>query len=229
MPTHEATPPLPTGDVGRRFHFNPQERMRVPVSARYTRFVGAMKLLLPVLALVLIGTVIIWSGSYDRDQGIQLSFLSSSSDKADRLTMVNPRYVGADGGNRPFVVTADLAEQDPANPKRVTLTGVQADMTADDGAWFTAMSPAGHYHQDTHRLTLDGPINVYSDAGYEFHADAVEINLAQGTALSDRPVSGQGPFGTLRADAMRVSERGRRFEFNGNVRLVIEPGRQGRT
>jgi lipopolysaccharide export system protein LptC len=206
--------------------FDRQDR-QVPVGTRYTRMVGALKLLLPLLALALIATVILWASSYDREQGFELSFITSQDASSDRLTMVNPRYVGTDVSNQPFTVTAELAEQDPKDQRQVTLTGVQADMTTDGGTWFTAMAPAGHYRQETNILKLDGPISVFSDAGYEFHAETAEIDLGRGTATSPRPVRGQGPFGTLRADRMDVKKRGQLLQFSGNVRLVIEPGQKG--
>lgn len=215
-----------TGAVGPSAHLALRER-QTPSGAHYTRFVGTMKLLLPVLALALIATVILWASSFDREKGLEFSFMISQSGDSDRLTMVNPRYVGTDIGNQPYTVTADLAEQDPDNQRQVTLTTVQADMTTDDGTWFTALAPVGHYSQTTNVLTLNGPISVFSDAGYEFHAEMAEIDLGAGTATSPQPVRGQGPFGTLRADSMEVADRGRLLRFSGNVRLVIEPTARG--
>ncbi|HZD26908.1 MAG TPA: LPS export ABC transporter periplasmic protein LptC [Alphaproteobacteria bacterium] len=209
----------------RRFRIS-AERRRAVVNPRYTRFVGAMKLVLPLVALGLVVAVIAWPSLLRQKEGFHLSFSALRSDQAAQLTMVEPRYTGADSAGRPFVVTADQAEQDPEDPRRVTLHQVQADMTMKDGSWFSVSSPAGLYLQGKRTLDLHRPVDLFSDRGYEFHAGTVHLDLAAGTADSDEAVRGQGPFGSLRADSLEAEQRGRVLRFRGNVRLVIQPQRQ---
>jgi len=200
-----------------------QRRRQASASPRYTRFVGMMKLLLPMLALALIVAVIAWPTAFENDDGFELSFSALKQDEAERLTMLNPRYLGTDRDNQPYVITAEVAEQDPADQRQVTLTALQVDLTAKDGSWFTLMAGNGIYHQGHQYLRLDGPIEIFSDAGYEFHTEAAEIDLASGSAQALSPVRGQGPFGNLVADRMEAEERGQRLFFRGNVRLLIRP------
>ena len=90
-----------------------------------------------------------------------------------------------------------------------------------DGRWFTMMADNGIYHQQKKFLRLDGTINLFSDQGYEFNARNAEINLQSGEGFSSLPVNGQGPFGTVRADRLRIEEFGKKLRFLGNVKMRI--------
>ncbi len=208
------------GGTARRFQFDPGRR-RDRASPRYSRFVGMMKLLLPLLALGLIVAVVIWPNELRQATGFHLAYVSTSDGGAAELTMLRPRYLGTDARNRPFVVTADRATQDPNDQRLITLVQLQADMAMADGRWFTIMADSGTYHQQRQHLRLNGAINLFSDQGYEFNARAVDIDLKSGRAVSNQPVAGQGPFGTLRADSLEVEDFGQRLIFKGNVRMRV--------
>lgn len=217
---------LKTGENGgatatsRRFHFDP-DRRRGMASPRYSRFVGMMKLLLPVLALGLVIAVVIWPSEFRETAGFQLSYSTSEDGGATELAMVKPRYLGTDSRNRPFIITADRATQDPKDQRLIALNRLQADMSMTNGQWFTILADTGVYHQQSQHLRLQGAINLFSDQGYEFHAQTVEIDLKNGQARSDQTVRGQGPFGTLRADRLVVEDYGRRLLFKGHVKMRI--------
>jgi lipopolysaccharide export system protein LptC len=215
------------GKAPRRFQFDPDRRQDL-TSPRYSRFVGMMKLLLPLLALGLVVAVVIWPNEFSEATGLHLSYTTPEDGSAAELTMLHPRYLGTDARNRPFVVTADRATQDPNDQRNVTLEQLQADMATADGRWFTILAHKGVYHQQRQQLRLQGPINLFSDQGYEFNAEVADIDLKSGRAVSDQPVRGQGPFGTLQADRMEVEDFGQRLLFMGNVKMrVMAPARSG--
>jgi lipopolysaccharide export system protein LptC len=199
------------------------ERAKVRVDARYSRFVGMMKMLLPIMALALMAAIFAWPGEFDDPKLLDIGFVQGKGKEAERLTMLNPRYLGTDAQQRPFVITARIAEQDPNDQRQVTLTAVQADMASGDGAWFSIAARSGVYHQGNNSLYLVGPIDLFSDAGYEFHSGSVNIDLNAGTAETVDKVQGHGPFGTIKADRLLISERGNVLRFAGHVSLVIAP------
>ncbi len=205
---------------GRRFQFDP-ERRQAQASRQYSRFVGMMKLLLPLLAFGLVVAVVIWPNEFREATGFHLSYVSDDDGNATELTMLRPRYLGTDARNRPYVVTADRATQDLLDQRLITLKRLQADMSMADGRWFTVMADTGVFHQQKQHLRLQGAINLFSDQGYEFNAEVADIDLNTGVGISDLPVRGQGPFGTLRADRLVVEDFGQRLLFKGNVRMHI--------
>jgi lipopolysaccharide export system protein LptC len=217
---------LPAADNAKLDRLVRRSRTIKRLSQRYSRFVGLMKFVLPATALGLTALVLAWPGGDSDPEAIRLSFASLESDEQGNPGMTNARFVGSDRRNRPFLVTADRALQDSDDPGRVNLRTLQADMTLENGMWLTGVAESGLYDRQQQTLDLIGPVNIFSDAGYEFQAQSSTVDLANGSASSDKPVKGQGPFGVLSASGYRFLDRGQRLIFEGQVKLVLQPGGQ---
>ncbi len=197
------------------------------LGAFYSRFVGTMKIVLPLSAAAIAGLILAWPAAHDDPQEIALTFAETNSTEAETPGMANARYVGTDANNRPFLVTANQATQEPGSPDLIEMVALQADMTLDNGVWMSVMASSGRYNRARQTLQLAGPVNIFSDIGYEFHAETAHIDLQNSIAESDAPVQGHGPFGTLHADSFRVVDQGKRLLFRDNVRMTIRPHDDG--
>lgn len=204
----------------------PRAVVRSLARPAYSRFVGLMKWGLLALATLLVALVFAWPGVLTRKEGFRLSFSGLRGLGEEQLTMLKPRFLGVDRKGQPYVVTAETALQDPADPRRVTLAQVQADITLERGAWLSLSAARGLYRQAEDRLVLEGPVAIHSDSGYELHLERVEAAIAEGRAWSDLPVHGHGPFGAIAADRMRLEEHGERVIFEGRVHVELRPGSQ---
>jgi len=189
-------------------------------TVRRSRFVGLMKVMLPVLAVALFGVVLAWPQIVRRADGFRISF-ASVEEQDGSLTMEKARYRGTDAKGQPFLVTADSAIQATGDAKQIVLDQVTADITLNGGTWITLQSRTGLYEQEMQRLTLEGNVNLFTDHGYEFHGHLAEIDLREGTIASDQKVWGQGPLGRLQANGMRVAEKGNRILFTGGVKTTL--------
>lgn len=215
------------GRGGRALRWAPALATGVDLArVRRSRFVGAMRIALPLLALVLIALLIAWPQIYRRTEGFRLAF-STLEVEDGALTMTKARYRGTDHKDQPFLVAADTATQDPNDPKRVMLDRIAADMTMRDGTWLALNANSGAYHQGEQVLTLQDDISVFTDRGYELHGISARVDLAAGTLASDDKVWGQGPFGLLRANGMRVDGNGNRVRFVNGVQVTLFRNRQG--
>jgi len=192
------------------------------LSAKYSRFVGLMRYLLPGIALVMVIAIIAWPDLYKHGENI-IALPGPTSPDGD-LTMEQPRYMGKDERGRPFVLTAETATQDTKDKRQITLMTLQADLTLTDGTWITVSADRGLYHQGRKTLDLTGNIDVFSDKGYEFHGQAARIDLATNVVTSADPVRGQGPFGLLSANAMKIFNKEQKIEFSKGVRMTLFPG-----
>ena len=195
--------------------------------AHHSSIVNTLKVFLPLVATAIVGLTLAWPGAYDDSREITLTFAETDSTDAMTPSMSNARYVGMDVDNRPFFVTADKATQDPTRPELIDMIEIHADMTLDNGVWMSVAASRGRYDHAHQTLQLAGLIDIFSDLGYEFHAETAHIDLRNRTAASDAPIQGHGPFGTLRADRFRVMDRGRRLLFDDNVRMIIRPHGDG--
>ncbi|KAB7742750.1 LPS export ABC transporter periplasmic protein LptC [Parvibaculum sedimenti] len=198
-----------------------------PPASRHSRFVSAMKVALPLGAIALFATVLIYSGAFDTHDKLDISFREISTPNND-LRMVSPRVTGLDGSGRPYVLTADTATQAPGKPNHVTLDNVQADLKLENNTdWVSLSSTTGLLDTETQTLDLTQKIDIYASTGYEFHGTSVMVDFRKGTVSSSTPVEGHGPLGTLRADSMTANNANRTLHFQGRVKVRIY-GQEGK-
>ena len=192
---------------------------------RYSRFVSAMKLILPVVAGLLILLVAVWPQLQPPENRFSVDFGSvRANDESLDPAMIRPRYVGIDNGNMPFSVTADLAKNLSLGSEEIELDMPKADITLKDGTWLAMAAETGIYSRDSKMLALDGGVNLFHDSGYEIRTPMATIELETGSASGDRPVEGHGPFGELRSQGFQLEDKGARILFTGKAKLVLYPG-----
>lgn len=211
-----------------RAHFTPEETRRL--GPGYSRFVGMMKVLLPVGAFILVAMVIAWPYLQPTGGSFRIGFSSLVATQAERPNIVNPRLIGTDEKNQPFSVTADLAKDfylrqdfwgETSTP--VELEMPKADITLKDGSWLVLTANSGLLTPKTKMLELSGAVNLFHDSGYELRTTHAMIDLQKGAAVSDQPVAGQGPFGNINAEGLRLTDKGKDIVFTGKAKLVLYP------
>lgn len=209
-------------------HFAAEEGRRLEPG--YSRFVGMMKVLLPVGAVILAALIIAWPHLQATDGRFRIGFSSLIATQAERPSIVNPRLVGTDEKDQPFSITADLAKDfqlrkdfwgDTSTP--VELEMPKADITLRDGTWLVLTANTGQLTPNTKMLELSGAVNLFHDSGYELRTTHAIIDLEKGSAVSDQPVEGQGPFGTINAEGLRLTDKGKDIVFTGKARLLLYP------
>lgn len=193
-----------------------------PRRGRRSRLVDALRILLPVLALVLVGLVVAWPHVLPGPGGIAVpTFVPGDADEPDRLRMDSPRYVGETEHKRPYAVTARSASLDPLGANIVHLDQPAADIAVGMDGEVRVLAQNGTYNRDSERLLLDGGIEVITSTGYRFVTPSARVNLAQGQIRGWEPIAGEGPAGTLSADRFEIREAGDVIRFDGRVRVTV--------
>ncbi|MFQ5984042.1 MAG: LPS export ABC transporter periplasmic protein LptC [Alphaproteobacteria bacterium] len=199
----------------------------VALRRRYSRFVAMMKLVLPLSAAVFVALVVAWPYMTERDEGLGISFADIKESESGTLSMTNARYLGTDGKNQPFTVTAETATQEPSDPERIVLKGLQADILLANGDWLALTADSGVFNHETKALQLNGAVSFYADQGYELHTASARIDFNAGLAEGQVPIEGQGPLGLLTAAGFRAVDKGERIYFTGRVKLILYPAAGG--
>lgn len=188
---------------------------------RHSSFVSIMKIALPLTAIALFITVLIYSGIFDKRDRLDITFREIAQ-RNDDLRMVSPRITGLDRSGQPYLLTADTATQGNSKPNEIALENVQADLKlSSDGEWISVSSTTGLLDTESQDLALQQKIDVYLSSGYEFHASEGLINFKDGTFTSTSEVEGHGPAGTLRADAMTADNDAGKMIFTGRVKMKL--------
>ncbi len=189
----------------------------------HRRFVAAAKYLLPLVAVMLVAMVIVWPHIYEEDNRFKINSSAARGHEIDEPSMVNPRYLGVDSSGQPFSITADLARSAPEGDALIELETPKVDIALEDGTWLILAADSGAFNRPLKTLNLWGSVNLFYDLGYEFRTQRAVIDLKAGTATSNVPVNGQGPFGNLKAEGFKLINKGAAILLTGKSKLVIYP------
>lgn len=197
----------------------------------YTWIVRAGRFALPVAALLLAG-VVITTLMKDPLQD-QLSQLPAEEKTLPgQSALEGARYEGADTQGRPFVLTADKAlrvlppnatasDLAPAAGETVDLVRPKAALTMDGNKSLEISATDGRFVQDSSTLDLSGGVTLSDQAGNELWVDSVNVNLNNNALVSDTPVKGRGPDGTIDAEGLRLEDGGQKVIFEGRTTLTL--------
>lgn len=200
-----------------------RQRASAGDALRYSRFVAVMKRILPVGAVVLMASVIVYS-LMPRHQERYLQMQQTGVVSSD-LTMTKPSFTGADEKGNPYKITAAEVIQDPKakDKMRAELKQVDADMQFANEGWISASAGHGYIDAQAGTLTLDGGLSIFTDNGYELHTPSanafIKTNILEGTAT----VSGHGPLGEFRADRFHFDRLHKQLKLNGHVHMTLYP------
>jgi len=219
-------PPAPEN-----FKISKQSKMAIAITkgkqqsrlAGYSRYVIFMKFVLPLIALVLVASIMIWPQLQVLDETFSIALSDVKLSAKESPNMVNARFVGADLKKQPFSITADIARNLLKETTRIELEMPKADVTLSDGSWLVLTANSGVYNQKGKFLNLDGAVNLFHDSGYEINTKKAYIDLKRGIANSNEPVKGQGPFGHLQAEGFKIEDKGNIILFSGKAKLILFP------
>ncbi|CCG42524.1 LPS export ABC transporter periplasmic protein LptC [Magnetospirillum molischianum] len=211
---------IDAGEAARRLRrrLHPQ---RTGPFARYSHFVGIMKIVLPSLTVVLLALLVAWPKLTMEQNGFQIGFARLPSKEVETLAMHNPRYFGINEGNRPYSVSADLATQENGRSETIHLDNPKADFTTSSGANVVIEADSGLYQKATNTLLLTGNVNLYHDSGTEMHTNSATIDLAHSTAHGNDPITGNGPQGRIDAAGFDITNKGRTLTFTGKSQMSL--------
>lgn len=195
-----------------------------PWRGGHSRLVNFLRYLLPATALMLVGLVIAWPQFMGSTGGlIAPMFAPSQVNGTDVMMMHSPRYVGQTKKAEPYEVTATSAYLDPAQPQRVHLDHLAADLDAAGKRDLRLTAVSGLYDRDAENLDLDGGIELITSDGYRFETETAWLDLARGRVVGGQPIAGQGPSGSLSADRFEILDGGDILQFNGRVKVTLFP------
>jgi lipopolysaccharide export system protein LptC len=195
----------------------------VRAGASYTRFVAAMRIVLPLVALAIVVLVIAWPQLGEKPKKFSLDASKVTVHDSGGQQMIKAHFTGTDSAGQPFTVTADTAAQQKQLPDLIDMAFPKADMTMKGGAWVALSAKKGVYDRKTEKLDLSEDVTVFHDSGYEFRTSSAIVDLTTSSAEGSAPVTGQGPGGNLSATGFRILERGRILVFTGKSRMALFP------
>lgn len=188
-------------------------------AAGHSRAVRHLRWVLPAAALVIVGGFAFVMVLPTLTPGLDLGSVGVSS---EGLVMENPKLSGHDG-DRSYEITATRAIQSLTNPKLIELDGIDGHITLPNGGWVKLKAAHGQYDSEVERLKLMDGITVESSDGERARFQTADIDLKTGLAVSDQPLSIDGPRGKIDADSATATGDGSGIVFKGRVKLTLDP------
>ncbi|MEE2950087.1 MAG: LPS export ABC transporter periplasmic protein LptC [Pseudomonadota bacterium] len=139
-----------------------------------------------------------------------------------RVVMEDPRMSGVDANDRPYELVAERAMQ-ALNGGAIDLEAIDAKVSVSDTTTAHITAASGHYEPNAQTLGLDGGLSIKTNDGLKVDMRQAEIDLAEGVLVSQQPVTIQNGEQSIRANALTVSDNGKRIRFSGGVTMSLKP------
>ena len=195
----------------------------------WTRAVGWLKVILPLVALTLLSLLFLVARDIDPEDAIPYAEVDIEERlREPRMTL--PDYSGLTEDGASIHVTG--AE---ARPQASATTGASArvvfgTLDTPDGAKTELAAQTAQMDPKGMLVTFEGDVLVSNSAGYEVATDRMSARLDRTEIRSLAPVDATGPAGRITAEEMLLtqdadSQQGYVLVFKGGVKLVYQPER----
>ena len=192
----------------------------------HSRLVSVLKVLLPLLALVLLSTLFLFSRKINPEDAIPYATV----DVADRLRdpkMTDAGFAGMTSDGASLIV--DAAQAKPTG-EGANLKLVEGTLQTPDGNKTDLASVALAVDSAKKMIELSDGAELRTTNGYVVQADGFGVATDVTRIESRGPISAIGPGGQLTADHMLLSQQIKAgpylLVFNGKVRLLYQPERE---
>lgn len=193
----------------------------------YSKTVAILKIGLPLVALALLAGL--FFVQTDDNFGGEVMFSSADLESLGQgLQVANPILTGTTEDEDRFQFIADRVVPDAVPPQFATLTNISGVIEFSDTSQIRVSGQNGYMDLKTKLLKLDGSIKIEDSSGYTVLSEYLEINLADGSVKTDKPVHGEGPQGKIDAGSMKIEpsaldDEKRLFFFGNGVQLLYKP------
>lgn len=213
--------PLPSGPRADRGDDDRVERA-FRRARRHSGRVRFLKLVLPVLAVLIIGGFVArsWVASSFEEAGIGLEGVTLES---GRIVMANPTLDGYTGDNRAYSVRADRAIQDIGGMGRIDLEGIIARLEMEDGSIANVEAATGTFDEAAGELRITSELTVAIEGGMTARFASADIDVNAGTMTTPDPVEVDLSGTRVNAESMAVTDNGAVIVFDRRVRVQMDP------
>ena len=187
----------------------------------YSKFVGFLKITLPLAALALMSTVFLFARAPTQDSAVPYAEIEEIA-REPRLSGAQISGVADDGSV--IQLTAETAR--PLGDVLLVET-MFASIDVVNGIHIDIRAGRGEINNATRIARLTGLARIETSNGYEMETAGITANLTTGQITSDGALEIQAPFGSLTAGQMIIETPegmgGQVMLFQNGVRLVYTP------
>ncbi|MDX0720951.1 LPS export ABC transporter periplasmic protein LptC [Sinorhizobium medicae] len=190
-------------------------------AARHSARVKRLKVILPLIAGLI--ALVFAAVSFVRAFLPEELQLETATIENGKIVMQNPAISGRNKQDISYSMKAQRALQDIANPNIITLETIHAEMPVNDTLIATVDAQSGVYDRGANTLDMNAPFTISMNNGViaDFQSAYLDINV--GEMETKHPIAISMTGGSIIAQKLRMTDKGRVVTFEGMVRVNIEP------
>ncbi|MDN5567153.1 MAG: hypothetical protein L0G27_00115 [Paracoccus sp. (in: a-proteobacteria)] len=192
-----------------------------------TRIVRWLRVLLPLVALAMLSTMFLLSRRSDTESSIPYAEVDAKAAAQDGR-IVGPEYMGVTSDGVQMTLRAASATPDSARTGG-DAQDLRLDWQRPDGVTADVVAPKGGTRDGI--VSLEGGVVMSTSTGWQVRTPQIKAETGQSVITADQGIQADAPFGTLRADQMRLApdagsdatDKPAILNFSGDVRLIYQP------
>ena len=196
--------------------------VRFARAARHSRLVRLLRVAVPALVIMSMASILAVSIFNPFRILTKLPVdVSGMVVSGTKITMESPHMSGFSPDQRPYEIWAKTATQDITNPDKVDLTMVRGKVLTEDRSTVTIEAKTGLFDTKAQMLDLRKDVFLQTSEGYEVRLNQATVDIANGGVSTDDGVDVKLTNGTVRADKLRLTDKGEVVRFEGHVVMKL--------
>ncbi|NRP71925.1 hypothetical protein ILFOPFJJ_02818 [Ensifer psoraleae] len=190
-------------------------------AARHSALVKRLKVVLPLAASVI--AMIFVAVSFVRAFLPEELQLETATIEDGKIVMQNPAISGRNKQDISYSMKAQRALQDIANPDLITLETIHAEMPVNETLIATVDAASGIYDRGANTLDMNAPFTISMNNGVNADFQSAYLDINAGEMETKRPIAISMKGGSIIAQTLRMTDKGRIVTFEGMVRVNVDP------
>lgn len=192
----------------------------------HSKLVVWAKVTLPLLALVLLATLFLFSRKIDPTDAIPYADVDVE-ERAREPRLTQPTYAGVTSDGSALTIAAAEARPDSATGVG-TANAIVGKLETPDGARVDMVATNGVLDTEAGTMTLDGGVSLKTTTGFSIQTKSLIAKLDQTSLSSPNTISAETPMGRLDAEEMTLNQDPKQptaylLVFKGRVKLLYTP------
>lgn len=190
--------------------------------AKRTRIIKLMKLLLPSLAAILLGLLVITPNLNQIDDSIKIDITLPQKGEIEKLHVEKTNFFITDRNNKVNNFTADSIDETAPGSKLIKLITPEGIIPNANNSWYNIKSKFGYYNQSENHIKLEEEVEVFYSDGMLAHTSDFSYDFKTGKGISTTPVDADGYLGSLNSEGMEFYNDQNLIIFTGKTNIVID-------
>ena len=208
---------------------NQEPTIGVETRDGYSNMVRVLKWAFPIIGVLLVGSVFLLSNANKLNKLID-EIDGPIAELAVGQRITNPNFSGVTKSGDAFSITAEWALPDGPKPSKVELSKPRTTINFQNGDTMRTTAGLGALNLKSSEAKLSEGVKLRTTDGYTATSTSVEIDFQTGNVYSEGPVVAQGPFGSIEAGTMTLTQNLDKNQsgnsvlmFNNGVKLIYNP------